>query len=263
VSTPPASYFVRTGEHRFRPTEHTGGGWDPDEQHISPMNGLVLHEVERFVAARPDDGLQVGRIGVDILGVLPLEEFEIAVEVLRPGRTIELLEATVTSGGRAAVRTRVWRMSTGDTAAVAGGAPPALARPEDAAPWAMTDLWPGGYIASLDVRTTAPPVPGRTTAWLRSDVALLPDEPVSDLARFVGFVDTMNGVAVRESPEAWMFPNLDLTIHLSRGPQGPWAGLDVAVVFGDGGLGVTSAVLHDERGPVGYAAQTLTVRPRG
>jgi hypothetical protein len=263
VSTPADSYFVRVDDRRFLPTERTGGGWTPDEQHISPMNGLVMHEVERFVAGRPADGLQVGRISFDILGTLAIDAFEIAVEVVRPGRTIELVEATVTSRGRAALRASVWRMATADTTATAGGAPERLPDPEGLTPGDLTRIWPGRYIASLEFRPCDEPRPGRTAGWLRSDVVLLEDEPVGDLARFVAHVDAMNGIAVRASPDEWLFPNLDLTIHLFAQPTGPWVGLDMSVVLGAGGLGLTSAVLHVHRGPVGRAAKTLTLRPRG
>lgn len=74
-------------------------------------------------------------------------------------------------------------------------------------------------------------------------------------------MDTANGIAVRRSPREWMFPNVDLTIHLHRQPTGDWVGLDTTVIFGAGGHGLTSTVLHDVLGPVGQASQTLTVRP--
>ncbi|MGX6448535.1 thioesterase family protein, partial [Patulibacter sp. S7RM1-6] len=135
--------------------------------------------------------------------------------------------------------------------------------PASVAPADLSRRWPGGYIAALDFRPVRGPEPGRTAAWLRTDVALLPDEPVGDLARYVALVDTANGIAVRASPEEWLFPNLDLTIHLHEQPTGPWVGLDTTVIFGAGGLGLTETVLHDERGPVGRAAQSLTLRPRG
>jgi hypothetical protein len=259
----PASYFVRVDEHRFLPTALTGGGWSVDEQHISPMNGLVIHEVERFVAARGGDGLQIGRICLDILGVLPLEAFDVEVEVVRPGRTIELLEVIVSSGGRAALRARVWRMAVADTSTAAGVGTSPLPDPDGLPLEDLTRTWPGGFIATLECRPTSEFAPGRRACWMTSDVPLLQDEPVSDLARYVGFVDTMNGVAVRRSPDEWMYPNLDLTIHLFRQPTGPWVGLDTSVDFGADGLGVTSAALHDVGGPVGRAAQTLTLRPRG
>src|SRR5688500_14288472 len=123
------SYFERAGAGRFRPTAATGGAWAVDEQHISPMTGLIVHAVETFAAARGADGLVVARVSMDILGVLKLEDFAIEVESVRPGRTIELLEAVVIARGRSAVRARVWRMAGPDTAVVAGGAAPALPAP--------------------------------------------------------------------------------------------------------------------------------------
>ena len=67
---------------------------------------------------------------------------------------------------------------------------------------------------------------------------------------------------MRESPDEWLFPNVDLSIHLHRQPgKGP-VGLDTTVVFGADGRGLTSTVLHDGSGPVGRAAQMLTVRRR-
>ena len=80
---------------------------------------------------------------------------------------------------------------------------------------------------------------------------------------FVGLVDTANGIAVRQPPGEWMFPNLDLTVHLHRQPVGGPVGLDTTVVFGPDGVGLTSSVLHDAHGAVGRAEQILTVRPLG
>ena len=255
------SYFERAGAGRFRPTAATGGAWAVDEQHISPMTGLVVHAVETFAAARGADGLAVARVSMDILGVLKLEDFAIVVESVRPGRTIELLEAVVIARGRPAVRARVWRMAEPDTAAVAGGQAPALPAPESVPGWAMSDAWPGEFITTLEVRPTVPVRPGRTTAWISTRLDLLAGEQVSDLARFLALVDTANGIAVRESPKDWLFPNLDLTVHLHRQPRGRWTGLDTTVVFGAHGHGLTSTTLHDLDGPVGRAEQILTVRP--
>jgi len=294
---PPAdSYFVRLDEHRYRPTALTGGAWAVNEQHISPMNGLIVHAVERFLAAResasPTDGgsptgnaapnggapsngaslsggvfrghskLAISRISVDILGVLTLDPFDITVEVVRPGRTIELLEATVTSGGRPAARARVWRTTVQDTASIAGGEAEPLTGPEGLNPWTMTDVWPGGYVASLDVRPIGTVEPGRARAWVATPATLVADEPISDLARLIGLVDTANGLAVRRPPDEWLYPNVDLTIHLFRQPQGAWLGLDTTVVFGPTGQGVTATALNDEQGHCGYAHQDLTIRPR-
>ena len=125
------SYYEPAGENRYKPTTHAGGAWDPEEQHFSPLGGLVVHAIDRFAAERPRSGgaLLLSRVSFDILGRLALDECEIRVQTLRPGRTIELVEAVVLIGDRPVVRARAWLLNAGDTAAVAGGgAGPATVR---------------------------------------------------------------------------------------------------------------------------------------
>jgi hypothetical protein len=255
------SYYEPAGGGRYKPTTHAGGAWDPEEQHFSPLGGLIVHAIDRFVAGRGDRGLVLSRVSFDILGRLALDECEIRVETVRPGRTIELVEAVVLIRDRAVVRARAWLLGTGDTASVAGGDDRRLTPPEELTSWTLTDVWPGGYIASVDIRPVAPPRPGRTTAWIGTELDLVAGEASSPLASFVALIDTANGIAVRQNPTEWMFPNVDLTIHLHRQPEGRWTGLDTSVTFGPTGQGVTSTVLHDTLGPVGHAEQILTVRP--
>lgn len=258
----PDSYFEAMDDRRFKPTSHASGAWHRDEQHFSPLGGLVVHALDRHRAAAPDDGLVLARISYDILGRLALEECEIEVETVRPGRTIQLLEAVVRIADRPVVRARAWYLARLDTAEVAGGPADPLTPPQALAPWPMSEVWSGGYIASLDVRPAAPPRPGRTTAWISTPLELVAGVPVSPLASYLALVDTANGIAVRQPPGAWMFPNVDLTVHLHRQPHGTWTGLDTTVAFGPTGQGLTSTVLHDVDGPVGQAQQILTVRPQ-
>ncbi len=257
------AYFVRVDETRFQPTEHTGGGWDPEELHFSPLAGLIVHAIDGFVASGAGTGLILSRISYDILGRLANDVCEVSVETVRPGRTIELLEATLSIGGRPVIRARAWMLSPFDTRAVEGGAAEPLPDPETLAPWPMTSVWPGGYIASLDVRPVVPVVPGRAVAWVSTAHALVEGEEAGALASYVALIDTANGLAARESPGSWLYPNVDLTIHLHRAPEGRWVGLDSTAVFGPTGQGITSSVLHDVAGAVGTAQQLLTVRPPG
>ncbi|MGW2419618.1 thioesterase family protein [Streptomyces sp. NPDC001709] len=256
-----ASYYERIDRHRYKPTPHASGAWDPAEQHFSPLAGLVVHAIDQFRAERPPSGLLLSRISFDILGRLALDECEIQVESVRPGRTIELLEAVVRIADRPVVRARAWLLTEVDTRAVAGGAEARLTPPTELASRPLISVWPGGHCASVDVRPVEPPAPGRCTAWISTHLDLVAGEPSSPLASYVALVDTANGIAVRRPPTEWMYPNVDLTIHLHRQPVGRWVGLDTTVVFGPTGQGLTSSVLHDLDGPVGQAQQSLTVRP--
>jgi hypothetical protein len=255
VNVSMSSYFERTGPSTFRPTAHVSGAWKLDEQHVAPALGLMTHlvEVER------GSSMAISRLSFDILGVIPLEEVSVSVRVLRPGRTVELVEAELSHGGRPAVVLRAWLMAGRDTASLAGTHLPPLPPPSAMEPWDPTSVWPGGFIASAQLRRTADG-PGRARYWVRTDVPLL-DEPVSRLASAAGLFDIANGMAVRADPRAVAFPNVDLTAHLVRDPEPGWLGFDTTVTFGPTGHGLTSSVLHDERGPFGTVAQSLTVRP--
>lgn len=253
------AYFTRLGDGRYLPTELASGAWNPGEIHFSPVGGLIVHELALHRA--DGDDKQLARVSFDILGFLALEECEVRVETVRPGRTIELVEATVTIAGRRAALARAWYISPTDTARSAGGAPPALAAPDTLEQRPVMHEWSGGWVNSLEIRPIGTPLPGRTTAWLHTDYALVDGEESAPEAAYIALIDTANGIAVRESPDHWLFPNLDLTIHLYRTPVAGWVGLDTTVTFGPTGLGLTSSALHDTLGPVGRAEQILTVRP--
>src|ERR671917_1035560 len=133
TAAPPA-YFERLAPGRFRATGHTGGAWSVTEQHISPLNGLLVHAMDLFVAERGTGGrLSTARIAFDILGIVPIDEVGVHVEVMRPGRTVELVEAVAVSGGRAVLRARAWRLARHDTRSAAGGGPGALPPPDGVA----------------------------------------------------------------------------------------------------------------------------------
>ncbi|WP_371814181.1 hypothetical protein [Phycicoccus sp. HDW14] len=118
-----------------------------------------------------------------------------------------------------------------------------------------------GFIGSVELRRHLEE-PGRGCFWARTRIPLVDDEPVSATARFAGLLDIANGMTVRADPALVHFPNVDLTAHLLRTPEGEWLGVDASQTFGDNGIGLTSSVLHDAAGPLGTLAQSLTVRPR-
>ncbi|GAB3086728.1 acyl-CoA thioesterase domain-containing protein [Nocardioides zeae] len=257
-----AAYFRRTGERTYRATEQTGGAWDTATQHVAPALGLLVHAVEQDRDARRSDGLRVARTSFDILGTMPVAEVEVTVRVLRPGRTIELVEATLAHGGRPAVVLRAWLLEPRATAGIAGTDLAPLPPPAAMEPWDPTTVWPGGFIASVEVRRAAV-APGRGAFWVRTPVALVDGEAASPVARAAGLWDISNGMVARADPTTVVFPNVDLTAHVTREPvlADGWVGFDTTQTYGADGLGLTSSVLHDAAGPLGTSAQVLTVRP--
>src|SRR5699024_6960399 len=271
------------GDSSFPSILHSQCTWQSGDQHMAVASALVVHELER---ALPSQKL-ISRITFDILGVIHSGEFDIEVEVVRPGRTIELVEARMVHRGahtgaevpaadagsaatvrpgrpRTSVTARAWRLVSSDTSAVAGAEATAFPCRADLQPLEPSSLWPGGYIASLRGAQASDGRPGRRKVWIETDVPLVEHEEDGPYAGFVKYCDAMNGFAVREDPQEVFFPNVDLTIHFLRSPVPGGAGMDIDVGFGDSGMGITHAVLHDARGPVAHCAQSLTVRlPHG
>lgn len=255
----PGYFFTRLSEHEFAPTIHAEGAWSPEDYHFAAIAGLIVHELEGYRAAHCDPALQLSRITYDILGRLPFGNVEVKVKVLRPGRTIELMEATATIGGRSVISARAWYLiATADNPA--GHEYEALPAPDQCAPRDLREQWGGGFINQVEARAAVEYRPGRAAAWLRSAHALVAGEPQCAAAQFLCLVDVANGVAVRRDPREYAFPNVDLTVHLFRQPDPAWTGVDTRVSWGTDGLGITESTLHDIHGPVGTAVQSLTVR---
>ncbi|MGB6241330.1 MAG: thioesterase family protein [Castellaniella sp.] len=252
----PSAYYVRRGDEQFLSTLHSQGAWQPGEQHLAPAAGLVLAEVERRL---PSDK-QISRVSFDVLGVIYSGEFTIDVQVVRPGRSIELIEARMRHGERTSIHARIWRLAVMDTRQVQGVEWTPLPPPDTLAPCQLSSFWNGGFIGTLETRRDADTRPGRGRSWLRTAHPLVAGEVDPPVAGFVKLVDTANGLAVREDPQRVFFANVDLTIHFIRPPVAGWVGFDVQVNFGPTGLGETFAVLSDRQGPVGTVAQSLTVR---
>lgn len=243
----------------YQPSQHTQGAWNEREQHMAPATGIICAELEQF---QPTKSKQIGRISLDIYGLIHLSDFKITTRCIRPGRTIELLESVFEAKGQVCIVARTWRMITSDTTEVAGLEDQPLPSYQGIPDWKGMSIWGGGYIRSVanHIRVVEHR-PGRGKIWITNELEMVKGRETSSFVKLMGMVDTMNGLVTRQkAPFSHMFPNLDLQLHLYRIPTGTWLGLDVTQQYGADGIGLTSAVLHDKGGPFGHAEQILTVR---
>lgn len=242
----------------YRPTLHTQGAWNAHEQHMAAASGVLAAELEQF---QPRSDLRIGRISFDIFGLIALNDFSISSQVIRAGKTIELIEAVMRANNKICIVARAWRMCTQNSQSVAGLEDQSIHRPEDYQPWTGIKRWPYGFIESLEARTNSDRRAGKGIVWLNNSLAMVEDQPTSDFVHLMGMVDTANGVVARQDEAfTWGFPNLDLQIHLYRAPTGQWLGLETVQQYGADGIGLTSSILHDSHGPFGRSEQILTLR---
>ncbi|WP_296405124.1 thioesterase family protein [Psychrobacter sp.] len=247
----------------YKATKHAQGAWNENEQHMAPATGILTREIVNF---HPHDRLRLARVSLDILGLIPLDDFTITTRYIRPGKTIELIEAVLNSGGRDSIIARAWRLCTGDTSSIAGLEDQVIdSHPDQLPSWEEMKGWPGGFIESIDLAATPNRRPGKGLVWVTTDFEMVEGESTDDIVRILGLVDTANGVVPRKGPNLskmnWMFPNTDLQIHMYRLPQGKWLGIEAVQQYGEDGIGLTSAILHDLQGPFGRSEQILTIRP--
>ncbi|WP_338557961.1 thioesterase family protein [Acinetobacter sp. KS-LM10] len=243
----------------YRSEIHAQGAWNPHEQHMAPATGIISTELERF-KARHD--MRIGRISLDIFGLISFGDFTINTRIIRAGKTIELLEAEMQANGKTCIIARAWRMLMQDTSEIAGLEDTPIDNPESFEIWDGMRKWPGGFIQSTETRANTAHRAGKGIVWIKTSCDMVEGEPTSDFVKHMGMVDTANGMVPRQQPVLdWAFPNLDLQIHMHRLPKGQWLGIEAVQQFGTDGIGLTSSILHDIYGPYARSEQILTLRP--
>ncbi|MGC0364171.1 hypothetical protein ABH922_002155 [Rhodococcus sp. 27YEA15] len=256
---------TQDGHERFASSPATISLWGPDLQHGAPPSALLVRALQRC-GARSD--VRLTRVVVDILGPIPIAELEVRSWIERPGRRIELVVAELwatTPGGtaRAVARGTGWRMETVDTADVVHVVDPVLESREGGDPRLVDESWNVGYLKTVDWSwLTHIGCEGTGKVWIRPRTDLVEGETMTPLERLFAIADVANGVGAKLDLTKWTFLNTDLTVHISRIPEGEWFGIAAETTTGPDGVGMCAGVLHDEKGPVGRIAQTLQIRAR-
>ena len=260
------AFFLPVGENRFSSTEHTSGPWDPSLQHAGPPSALLARLIEQEPSPWP---AVVTRMSVDILGPVPVAELTARTEVLRSGRSIELVEAELAYEGRVAIRARAWKVRRQELELpplpTEHDEPPGETVPyfPDAAT-PLPDRWVAGYLQAMEWREAhgAWGPPGPAAVWGRMRYPLVPDEEPTGLQRVMTLADSGNGVSYVLPMDSWFFINPDLTVHLEAEPTGEWMCLDARTRVDAAGFGLASSRLFDRSRLVGRGAQTLYIGPR-
>ena len=207
------------------------------------------------------------RLSYDILGPVPVGPVRVAARVLRPGRRVELVEATLEAGGVPRMRVTAWRMRTRETSPDDVLAPdlphhpgPEAGRPE--VPGVFTqDV---AYHRALEWRFTSGSfnAPGPAAAWSRPLAPLVAGEPITPLQHLLVMTDAAGGISAELDWTRTTFANVDLTVSLYRPPAGEWLAMDATTSLGPGGTAQCFADLFDATGRIGRSAASLFVEPR-
>jgi hypothetical protein len=269
-SLPETAMFIPDGD-RFLPTLAAQGPWDPTTAHGGPIAGLLAREVEQVTADRPR---RVARLTVDMMRPVPLQPLRVTHEIIRAGRQIEVIDASLWWEEKLVARATALRVFAGHTiesrpdrrdAAIGRPIPgPHAPAIEGIGLPANADFEPPGLFRALELRRVqghqGSGVPA--VAWGRLTLPLVEGEPTSPLAQVACLGDFTSGLANYADYRRYLSPNADLSYHLVRHPDGEWLGLDANTVVGDDGITQSRARLFDESGYLGLCATTLVMAPR-
>jgi hypothetical protein len=239
------------------------GPWGPGLQHGGAPAALIAWAVERIPTL---ETMHVARITVDLLRPVPIAPLEIRTEVVREGRRIQLIAASLLHENVEVVRASVLKvrdkaLTLPETAVEEKVTAPG---PEHGSPaeGALADST-AAFIKGLDLRVVkgAFREPGPAAIWFRAHRPIVEAQPISPLMRVAMAADFCNGVSSVLDFRRWTFINADLTVSLARMPVGEWILLD-ARTWLEAGAGIAFAKLGDERGYFGRAVQSLIIEPR-
>ncbi|WP_425045876.1 thioesterase family protein [Primorskyibacter sp. S87] len=256
------AFFRIEEDGLFHGNDPARGPWSADHCHAGPVTGLVARAAEN--AAGPEKILT--RLTLDVLRPVPLDGLRIETEITRKSKTLTTTRVTVHDiNGTVCVASssmHLVRKELGDVP-TAPVDPPKFEDFEPSKSVLIGALHSKPAFANfidMAYRKGDPLRPGPKTVWMRVP-ALLEGEKVSPIQSVCALADCGNGISWNEPPVRFGFMNTDLTLQIHREPESDWLAAEALSHWHGTGVGMSQAILHDMKGPIGVALQTLVLHP--
>ena len=133
AAQPVPALFEPSGDG-FRAAPMTRGPWDTAMMHGGAPSALLAHEIEQL---EPGAELAVARLTIEFLAGVPVGDVSVRASLAKPGRRLQIVDATLAAGDRPACLARAVRLRVADlpqARAAAAGAVAAMAPVEDCEP---------------------------------------------------------------------------------------------------------------------------------
>ena len=256
------SIFEPAGRDLYVPTEAALGPWTDQALHGGPPAMLLAREVERF---QSDSTLFVTRLTIELLRPVGRTPLAVRSRLVRPGRKVQLIEASLWSEETEVARATALRIRRATIELPQTAEPPPHPLPETSGGWTGSYRpGPAYHLLGVEIRTS-PEVRSEAApmwAWFRLKLPLVPGEEPSGLVRVCAAADFPNGISFVVDPRSIAYVNPDLTVYLSRLPLGEWVMVDARTWLEPNGTGFAEGALYDETNRIGRSVQGLLMEPR-
>lgn len=242
--------FGREGD-LYAPTALATGPWDRRLQSGVVLNALIAHEIERTPSPVP---MATGRLLLDILKPTLMAPVAARVTVVREGRRLQLLDVELVQDGAVTARASALRVRIGESPATDA---PRHALPPAGLPSLNGERSPMRHIVETRLESGGLEVVGPGVVWARIAGEVVPGIPVSPFVQLAMAADFGSGTSSYVDWREWSFANVDISLHLTRMPEGEWVRIAAETDGAGNGLAIVHARLADERGEIGHAHQTL------
>lgn len=258
-----AAYYLPGPDGVFTATRATESPWDSASQHGGPPSALFAHVMRE---RHPEPGFRIARLTVEFLGTIPRSDVQVSTEIIRDGRRIRLIEASMHAAGKRVALARAWQIAVNadalngaDPAIIKSAAPPAL--PPEQPQRFFDDVRRWGYGESIEWRSVRGGfgTRGEAQVWTRLRIPLVAGRETHPLDRVLVVADSANGVSAVLDMGEWLFVPPAVTFTTHRYPVGEWVLLAAKTELASDGLGSTTGVLSDETGTLGTVVQPLLV----
>lgn len=255
----------------------SGDLWVPDAYAAGPFRGLYGGAVAGLVGAAIEEHARNEGWGVPlsssvtILRPAPLSPLATEISVLQAGRRNAVAECVLRDPATDKIIAKgqaIFVQPAPNTSA------PLVPEPQGAQ-WNVDPetllQWQNGrrpehvnFLHILDMRDETDANGQPTIRWSRMMRPLMPFP--SRLGALFAAADNASAFWLSASgawPTDFGFPNVDVSVHVSRAPQGEWIGLLPDALLHQTGMGMSEGVLYDQAGVLGRTCQTNLIVPRG
>ena len=237
------------------------GPWSADACHAGPVTGVVARALEQLVTDK-----QLVRMSLTFHRPVPMDGIRTEARMDREGRSVSTATASLLAAdGRLCAVAHSLHIAT-----VSFDALPTASLPAPDFSEARPGAFPveravhGLPFFSSGIEVAYPPgethEEGPTTLWMRT-LPIVDGERCTPFQRLCPLADCGNGISRNSTFDVATFVNPDLTVNVFRLPESEWLASSALSFWEPTGIGMSQAQLFDTRGPIGYALQSLIIRP--